>query len=124
MLAVLLAAWVGDVLAPIGVVFAAGVTAYGLWKGLQRTKSGKIDTTEAADLWKEASGMRVALAEQITALQGEIRELKLEETAIREDNQQLRAENIKWRKRVEILEATVTGLHARISHLEKANGTG
>jgi len=60
--------WVPIVLGAIG----AAVSGYVAWLVARRQRSGKIDTTEAADLWKEGKDMRDALIAQIVSLEAKI----------------------------------------------------
>lgn len=118
-----------DLVVPAGAIIVAGIGAWGVWKGLKRTKSGKIDTTEAADLWKEATAMRSELRDEVQALQSEIKALKEDEAALKAENQTLRQENERWRARVETLETGMTelrsrndSLNTRVTELERSRG--
>lgn len=51
-------------LSTIGGMFAAALT----YLGLKLKNSGRIDTTEAQTLWKEAAEMRTELREQVVEL--------------------------------------------------------
>lgn len=90
------------VLAGVVVTAAGGVIV------ARRTHSGQIKDSEAAKLWDESTKMRHELREQVEALQGEIVQLK--------------AENQKWRDRVDDLETKVAQLRARVAELEQRHG--
>ena len=103
------------VLTLIGVVVGVAGTAW----GIRRAKSGKIDTTEASDLWKEATGMRQALKEELTSVKDDMKVLKAE-------NADLKADNAKWRQRFEDLDKEMItlrednlGLRGRVFDLEQ-----
>lgn len=70
-----------EVLAPLAVLFAAIITAGVTWFIAKRKSSGKISTSEAADLWAESRAIReeykndrVALKEEVSALRKEVRD--------------------------------------------------
>lgn len=81
-------AWLPALLALAG----AAVTAFGAYVIAKHQRSGKVDTSDAAVLWQEGKDLRdflVARIEvqsaEIVALKTEVRECKLEVSALRRD---------------------------------------
>jgi hypothetical protein len=71
--------WLPAILAALGTVLVAAI-GYAL---KARSSSGKIETSEAADLWKEGKDMRDALIAEIVSLRTELKALKDEITQLR-----------------------------------------
>ena len=76
------------VLALAGVV----VTAFGGYIIAKHQRSGKVDTTDAADLWQEGKDLREFLKNRIIALESEVKELKFEVRELKLEIAGLRAE--------------------------------
>lgn len=108
-----------EVLVPLLALLGVVVTAAVSWFIARRAKSGKIETTEAKDLWVEANSMRHELRDQVKALQDEILALKTEGKSCRDEVTKLRAENDEWRQRVDKHEATITDLRDQAEKLRK-----
>lgn len=112
-----------DLLISMATVAGIAITALGTFLAVKRAKSGKIETTEAAELWKESTAMRGELRQEVVSLQGEVRVLK-------DENQELKVENGAWRRRNGALEIAAEDrreveetLRNRIRELEgKVNG--
>lgn len=85
---------------------AAGVVtgSVGAYLIARRTTSGKINTSEAKDLWDEATKMRLELRHQVESLQAEIARFEQRELA--------------WRDRVNDLESQLVILRRRVAELE------
>lgn len=93
----------------LAVIVGAVITGVVTWSVARRTKSGKIDTSEAATLWDEGTKMRGELRDElvstkeqlgkaitaITALNEEIRRSRAETEASREETRLSRAETRK-----------------------------
>lgn len=111
-------------------VLAAIVTATATYLAVARKASGRIATTEAAALWKEAGTLRDVYRDEISRLRDWIkeiearleqieienetlnsknRELEHEIAVLHRENQELRKENERLRGRVEELERTKNG---------------
>lgn len=58
----------------IGMILVAVITGTVTWLTTRRTKSGKIDTSEAAKLWDEGTEMRRELRAEIVALKFQLGE--------------------------------------------------
>lgn len=58
----------------IGVVLVSIITGIVTWLTARRTKSGKIDTSEATKLWDEGTEMRRELRTEIVALKFQLGE--------------------------------------------------
>lgn len=56
----------------IAVVLVAIISGVVTWLASRRTKSGKIDTSEAATLWDEGTNMRKELREEVTSLKTQL----------------------------------------------------
>jgi polyhydroxyalkanoate synthesis regulator phasin len=57
-----------------------------------RRLSGKITTSEAADLWKESSAIRDDYRGQLQAAWGRIKDLEADLRTVRQENEELRTE--------------------------------
>lgn len=91
-------------------VFAGGLFASAVtYLVARRTTSGKINTSEAKDLWDEATKMRVELRSQVESLQADIERFEKREVA--------------WRERVNDLEAQLIVLRRRVAELENHGRT-
>lgn len=58
----------------VGLVLVALVSGFFTWRIAKQTKSGKIDTTEAAKLWDEGTEMRRELKEEVVSLRARLTE--------------------------------------------------
>lgn len=96
-LATIIAAIIG-----ISVAAASAVSAYAI---ARRRMGGRIDTTDAATLWKESQDMR--------------RELRDELVSAREEVEHLRSELGACRKELENLREEVAHLHAMLNEEDK-----
>lgn len=82
------------------VVLAALVAPLLTYLVAKRQRSGRIATTEAAQLWNESTAMRVELRETVARLELRIRELERERAICYE--------------RIEVLEAELASLRRRV----------
>ena len=71
----------------LAVVLVAVVSGFVTWMIARRTKSGHIDTSEAATLWTEGTMMRKELRDQVTLLRKQLAEAI---TAISDLNDEIR----------------------------------
>ena len=78
----------------VAVLALAGVavTAFGGYVIAKHQRSGKVDTTDAADLWQEGKALREFLQDRIRACEGEIKDLKFEVRELKLELAGLRAE--------------------------------
>jgi predicted nuclease with TOPRIM domain len=65
----------------------AGIVGLGVPVGtyltVRRQRSGRIQTTEAADLWSESTKLRQELRAELEGLRERVRELEVENTELR-----------------------------------------
>lgn len=73
-------------------LFGVVVTALGAWIIAKHQRSGRVDTTDAADLWKEGKDLRDFLVARIEAQSAEIAALKIEVRELKGEVVTLRAE--------------------------------
>lgn len=112
-----------DYSAPLFVFLGVCVTAIGAWLINRRQNSGKIDTSEAAKLWEESTGMRHELRDQVAALQDEIKAMKVEYQQLKDKSSaDIQAARDAASTRIETLRAEVNKLRARVLELESAHG--
>jgi hypothetical protein len=78
----------GIVAALLTALGAVGGGAATYW-AKRRTTSGTVQTTEAKDLWSEASSMRLALRDEIAELRAELSKVEGERDALRKENGEL-----------------------------------
>ena len=88
-----------------------------------RKLSGKIATSEAADLWEESRAIRESLEERNTRLRERIDELEHRVDALRERNAKLWLENGTMRRMLGEHEATIKSLREEMDDLRKRNAT-
>lgn len=60
----------------LGGVICALIGALGTYMAIKRKNSGLIETSEAADLWKESAAIRKELRDENTTLRERIRNLE------------------------------------------------
>lgn len=93
----------GGVALIAGIVAAliAAVGSFGAsWYLIRRQRSGRIDTSEAASLWKESTSLRTELRDRVAHLEAELTSLRVQNAA----------------------QATqIAGQAHRIAHLEEEN---
>lgn len=83
-----MSAWLPALLALAG----AAVTALGAYIIAKHQRSGKVDTTDAADLWKEGKDLRDFLVARIESQEAEIVNLKVEVRECKDEVRALRTE--------------------------------
>lgn len=62
----------------INTILVALISSGGTYWVVRRTKSGRIDTTEAATLWKESNDMRKELRDEVVDLKEQLTEARHE----------------------------------------------
>jgi len=87
-------------------IVAALLTALGALAGgaatywaKRRVTSGTVQTTEAQQLWAEASAFRQSLRDENAALKAELAKVEAERDALRKENADLWAEKLKSSRR-------------------------
>lgn len=81
----------GIVAALLTALGAVGGAAGAYW-AKRRTTSGTVQTTEAKDLWAEASAMRIALRDENAALRLELSAAETERDSLLRENAILRSQ--------------------------------
>lgn len=76
---------------PFFALLGAGLTALVNWLVVKRRASGKIRTSEAADLWKESQAIRQELRTEQQGLKQEIVDLKKEVVDCHAESAQIKA---------------------------------
>lgn len=102
------------VIAIVGSLAAALVT----WLVAQRRFSGKIDSSEATDLWQEAKDLRKWSQERIDAQDAKIARLEERIDGLFRENRSLTDQIVVLKKTTLDQERTITGL---MSQLAQAN---
>jgi predicted RNase H-like nuclease (RuvC/YqgF family) len=69
-----------------------------------RKTSGRIETTEAGQLWQEAEKLRTEYKEEIKSLRELVTSLRTRIEELAEDNRHLREENVALLRRVSTIE--------------------
>jgi predicted RNase H-like nuclease (RuvC/YqgF family) len=88
-----------------------------------RRLSGKVNTSEASELWKESSSIREDYRERLRYSDESIRRLEGRVQNLEASNDELLAENRQLRLRVDELQKENTELHAQINGIKrKVNG--
>lgn len=110
-----------ELYAAIAVVLAALITGTVTWRIARRTKSGKIDTSEAATLWDEGTRMRLELREEVDSLKTQLSEaisavydLNREIKASRAETARANEETMKSRAETKQLMAQIELLHGEV----------
>jgi uncharacterized coiled-coil protein SlyX len=107
------------VLVPVAIALAAPVGAYLL---AARKMSGKIATSDATQLWKEAKDIRddyrvrlIAAGERYTDLEGRVANLERINVELVRENYELKAKVVKLDELVGALRETITTLQGVIA---------
>ena len=110
-----------SLLATIGIVCAALITGAVTWLVAKRSKSGAINTSEAATLWDEGTKMRVELRDEVTLLKAQladaitaVTELNREIKASRSETERAREETRKSRAETRQLMAQIEQVHGEV----------
>lgn len=118
-----------DSLTAVLVFLGVMATAGGSVVIARRAKSGKIDTTEATELWQAATEIRQELRAEVAALRADVKDLKDENRALKTESARVKAENTNLRDRldtqdglIEDLRSHEATLRARIMELEQTHG--
>lgn len=123
-------AWLIPVLSFLGVVIGAGVT----WLIAKRKSSGNVETSDAADLWRESQDMRsflhaevVELRARRSELEQKIIQLEASRDTLVSDLHQARQELEQCNRQIDALRAEVSGykqasldLHAEVRKLRRS----
>jgi len=104
----------------LGVVLAAFAGAF-TYLGIVRKLSGRIQTTEAAQLWAEADRMRQEYREEIARLQAVVDRYEKRLVEVEQRNTKLAKENYGLTEKVKECEATISALRSEISDLSLDN---
>jgi predicted RNase H-like nuclease (RuvC/YqgF family) len=100
-------------------VISAGVAYF----TVARKLSGKVNTTEASELWKESSSIREDYRERLRFSDEALRRLEERIQKLEESNDALLNENRQLRQRVDELQRENADLHAQINGIKrKVNG--
>lgn len=91
-----------EVLAPLAMLLAALVTAIATYFINKRKSSGKISTSEAADLWAESRAIREEYKNDRNALKDEV-------AALRKEVRDCHSESKEYKARIEALERGANG---------------
>lgn len=70
---------------------------------IKTKSSGRINTTEASDLWKESKSIREELRDEIMELQREINQLRIENQTMEAEINGLKMENLVLKNEIRIL---------------------
>ena len=103
------------IIAPVIIALVAPVGAYLL---AARKMSGKIGTSDAAQLWKESASIRDDYRTQLLQANERAISLEIRMAKAEEANSLLVRENYELRHKIEDLEAIVTAQAATIVRLE------
>lgn len=95
-------------------IVVAMIAAGGSYLVALRRLSGKIATSEAAELWQESKAIREDYRERLASLEARVAQLE-------QQNNELVAANLKLRENKNKLESTVASLLARAKSLEEKN---
>lgn len=104
-------------------LFGGGAAALVAYLTMNRKLSGKIDTTEASELWAESARMRDDYRGQIAALAARVDKLEKMNSDLVKENSELARENQRLTRKVEALELENARLAERVAELE-ATQTG
>lgn len=70
----------------LGGIICAFIGAFGTYVAVKRKNSGKIETSEASELWQESQAMRKELRDEVVYLRGRVTNL---ETAMVEQQKEI-----------------------------------
>jgi len=102
-------------------LIAALVGALVAYLGTVRKLSGKVRTSDAAQLWDESRAMREDYRSRITELNEVIRRCETRMEALEKRNDELYLENGRLARMVEEHEATIAELRAQVHRLSDEN---
>lgn len=105
-------------------LLAAGAMAVKVFDFIlaRRHTSGTVDTTDAAELWKEAADLREYFVRELQALRAEQVRLIKENEDLRVTNALLHSELAKLQTRNNLLEKNVESLRTQLSEAAKTAG--
>lgn len=84
-----------------------------------RRLSGKVNTSEASELWKESSSIREDYRERLRYADDAIRRLEERVSSLENSNDDLRIENARLRAIIDTLQKENAELHAQVRRLTK-----
>lgn len=105
-------AFVAPVLAA---TLTAGISAIVTYAAMRRSKSGRINSSEADVLWTESSAIRRELREQVQALEKHIQANEVEIAGLRSENAALKHEVLMLRQENAALKIQVD--HLRVENI-------
>lgn len=89
--------------------------------GISRRLSGKIGTSEAADLWAESRSLREDAAQKLALSEGRINVLEVRVRELEKDNTRLSEKNFELVQKISVDEMDIKALRSRIEALEREN---
>lgn len=104
-------------LAALGVVLAAVVGGLVTYLVAARQLSGRVATTDAAELWKESGAIRDDYRDQIAQAAGRVTALEGRVAGLEARNNELQQRNIELQRQTLSYEATIAAQAARIDKL-------
>lgn len=107
-----------SLLAPI---LAASVAAIGAYIAASRRLSGKIDTSEAGQLWAESASIREDYRNRISIAEARTLSLEQRVATLERDNSELARENGSLSARNLLLQHKMDELRGRFDDLEEKN---
>lgn len=93
----------------------------GAYIGISRRLSGKIGTSEAADLWAESKSLREDANNKLTASNDRVLALELRVRDVEKENSALTRENIDLMRKMSVDETDIQALRSRVEQLEREN---
>lgn len=105
--------------ATLGLVLVSLITGAVTWMVARRTKSGKIDTSEASQLWDEGTAMRVELRVQVATLQEKLAEAIKAVSALNEEIRMSRSETASAQEETRLSRIEIRRLMAKLNDLHE-----
>ncbi|HMS83607.1 MAG TPA: hypothetical protein PKD12_08155 [Nitrospira sp.] len=102
-------------------VLALIVGPLGAYIGVSRRLSGKIGTSEAADLWAESKSLREDASAKLARCDERVVGLEVRVRDLEKDNTTLSRENLDLMRKVNADETDIQTLRARVELLEREN---
>jgi chromosome segregation ATPase len=99
------------------------IAALGAYLAATRRLSGKIGTSDAAELWRESASIRDDYRERLAVAERRVLSLEERVAMLERDNNALTRENGALASSVSSHEATVAFLRARLTMLDTENAT-
>lgn len=102
-------------------ILALIVGPLGAYIGISRRLSGKIGTSEAADLWAESKSLREDAAQKLAISDNRVSALEVRVRELERDNTTLSRENFDLVRKQSVDETDIKALRSRIETLEREN---